>query len=97
MLLLKPGDTGELGRNGPVKHELNAMNTTSSPTPGAIAACAYQLWEKAGRPIGRDQEFWYEAERQLRADASASPSATSSAPASEAPKPRRKKGGATAA
>lgn len=69
------------------------MNTTSSPTPGAIAACAYQLWEKAGHPIGRDQEFWYEAERQLRADASASPAATSSEPATEAPKPRRKKRG----
>lgn len=64
------------------------MNTTSSPTPGAIAECAYHLWEKAGRPAGSDQEFWYEAERLLRAAASASPAADSPAPALG---PRRKK------
>lgn len=23
---------------------------------------AYELWQKAGSPIGRDQEFWYTAE-----------------------------------
>lgn len=23
---------------------------------------AYELWEKAGSPFGRDQEFWYTAE-----------------------------------
>jgi hypothetical protein len=57
------------------------MNTTSSPTPGAIAECAYHLWEQGGRPDGRDQEFWYKAERQLRAAASASPASNSSAPA----------------
>lgn len=22
---------------------------------------AYELWQKAGSPIGRDQEFWYTA------------------------------------
>ena len=22
---------------------------------------AYELWQKAGSPIGRDQEFWYSA------------------------------------
>ena len=26
---------------------------------------AYQLWDKAGQPEGREQEFWYEAEREL--------------------------------
>jgi hypothetical protein len=67
------------------------MNTSSSPTPGAIASRAYQLWEQAGHPGGRDQEFWYEAERQLRSAASASPAAQSPAPASEAPPPRRKR------
>jgi Protein of unknown function (DUF2934) len=25
---------------------------------------AYHLWEKAGRPEGRDQEFWHDARRQ---------------------------------
>ncbi len=26
---------------------------------------AYQLWDKAGQPEGREQEFWFEAEREL--------------------------------
>lgn len=29
-------------------------------------ARAYQLWENAGRPAGRDQEFWLQAERELK-------------------------------
>ncbi len=31
-----------------------------------IARRAYELWEKAGRPQGRDQEFYYQAEKELR-------------------------------
>ena len=27
---------------------------------------AYQLWEDAGQPKGRDQEFYLKAERQLK-------------------------------
>ena len=30
-----------------------------------IKARAYELWEAAGRPAGRDVEFWLEAERQI--------------------------------
>lgn len=26
---------------------------------------AYQLWLDAGQPEGREQEFWYDAEREL--------------------------------
>lgn len=26
---------------------------------------AYQLWDEAGQPEGREQEFWYQAEREL--------------------------------
>ncbi len=26
---------------------------------------AYQLWLEAGEPEGREQEFWYQAEREL--------------------------------
>ena len=29
-----------------------------------IAERAYELWEKAGRPHGRDQEYWFQAERE---------------------------------
>lgn len=28
-----------------------------------VAVKAYYIWEKAGRPHGRDVEFWLEAER----------------------------------
>ncbi len=31
-----------------------------------IAERAYALWESAGYPEGRDQEFWYAAEAELR-------------------------------
>jgi hypothetical protein len=34
-----------------------------------VRARAYGLWEEAGRPIGRDVEFWLEAERKLEDDA----------------------------
>jgi hypothetical protein len=30
-----------------------------------IRARAYRLWEEAGNPEGRDEEFWYQAEREL--------------------------------
>ena len=29
---------------------------------------AEQLWEEAGRPEGKDQHFWYEAQRALEAE-----------------------------
>jgi hypothetical protein len=29
-------------------------------------ARAHQLWEQAGKPQGRDEHFWFEAERQLK-------------------------------
>jgi hypothetical protein len=37
-----------------------------NPTGMQIVRRAYQLWEQAGKPEGRDQEFYHEAERQLR-------------------------------
>jgi Protein of unknown function (DUF2934) len=36
------------------------------PTPEQIRQRAYALWEAAGRPEGREQEFWHEAERELQ-------------------------------
>ncbi|MDH2406947.1 DUF2934 domain-containing protein [Bradyrhizobium sp. SSUT18] len=38
----------------------------SPPTKKDIERRAYQLWQQAGMPAGRDQEFYSEAERQLR-------------------------------
>ncbi len=31
-----------------------------------IAARAYQIWQESGRPNGRDQDHWLQAERELR-------------------------------
>jgi hypothetical protein len=37
-------------------------------TTEQIAAGAYILWEKAGRPTGRDVEYWLQEEAQLKQD-----------------------------
>jgi Protein of unknown function (DUF2934) len=31
-----------------------------------IRARAHEIWEQHGRPIGRDKEFWLQAEAELR-------------------------------
>jgi Protein of unknown function (DUF2934) len=31
-----------------------------------IVRRAYELWEQAGKPDGRDQEFYHQAERELQ-------------------------------
>ena len=38
----------------------------SDPTMPTITLRAYQLWDAAGRPEGRDEEFYFEAEEELR-------------------------------
>ncbi|HEX3624063.1 MAG TPA: DUF2934 domain-containing protein [Verrucomicrobiae bacterium] len=45
------------------------MTTKEAPavSHGEIARLAYLNWEKDGRPQGRDQEYWLEAEQQIRA------------------------------
>lgn len=42
------------------------MHTMSDPTVPSIALRAYQLWEAAGRPHDRDEEFYFQAEEELR-------------------------------
>jgi hypothetical protein len=37
----------------------------SSPSQNEIAARARSLWEQAGQPTGRDEEFWHRAEQEL--------------------------------
>jgi hypothetical protein len=37
----------------------------AKPTREQVIHRAYELWEQAGKPEGRDQEFYYHAERQL--------------------------------
>ena len=38
----------------------------TGPTDEQIRTRAHRLWEIAGRPEGRQDEFWHEAERELR-------------------------------
>ena len=40
------------------------------PTEDQIRQRAQEIWERNHRPDGRDEEFWYQAERELRQDAS---------------------------
>jgi hypothetical protein len=58
------------------------MNKTIEQTlvadAGNVSRLAYQLWEDAGRPAGRDLEFWLAAESKLRSASQAR--ATSTAP-----------------
>jgi len=37
-----------------------------SPSKDTINILAYQLWERAGRPVGQPDKYWYQAESQLR-------------------------------
>ena len=38
---------------------------SDSPVPN-VALRAYQLWDAAGRPEGRAEEFYFQAEEELR-------------------------------
>jgi len=53
------------------------MNATT-PTREEISLRAWSIWQAHGCPTGRDEEFWFEAERELTTPTSADnvPSAT---------------------
>jgi len=38
----------------------------AEPTKEQVIHRAYELWEEAGKPDGRDQEFYLQAEQELR-------------------------------
>jgi hypothetical protein len=44
-----------------------------NPVPMDVVRRAYQLWQQAGEPSGRDEEFYYLAEQELRNEDKASP------------------------
>ncbi len=46
------------------------------PSKLEIEARAYQLWEQAGRPVGREADFWHLAEQELRKENKSSPTRT---------------------
>jgi hypothetical protein len=81
---------------------LSASTTAQPPTHEEISRRAQELWEKYGRPEGRDEDIWLEAERELQRNAtgpstpavapaptSASATATPAATATVSPAPTR--------
>jgi len=55
-----------------------------SPAPNGIAALAYEIYEREGRPCGRDLNHWLAAEAQLLRNRAKS--ARASAPSRRKPK-----------
>lgn len=51
-------------------NESIALSNTRQATHDEISQKARELWENYGRPAGRDEEIWLEAERALRSPAS---------------------------
>ena len=45
----------------------NKLKQTIESKHGEIALLASQIWEKEGKPSGRDEEIWLQAEAQLLA------------------------------
>ena len=45
----------------------------SEPTEKEIQNRAYQIWERNGRPEGKEDEFWRLAEQELRNEDKSSP------------------------
>ena len=43
------------------------------PTEKEIPNRAYQIWERNGKPEGRDEEFWHLAQQELRNEDKSSP------------------------
>jgi hypothetical protein len=46
-------------------HRQNQPQTRTDLSRDEVAQRAYQLWEAAGRPSGRDLEHWLQAEKEL--------------------------------
>jgi hypothetical protein len=49
----------------PVQHVLPEPFMRRKPTKRDIERRAYEIWQSAGMPEGRDKEFYYLAEREL--------------------------------
>jgi hypothetical protein len=44
-----------------------------TPTTEQILKRAYEIWEKNNKPEGRDEEFYHQAEQELRNEDGSSP------------------------
>lgn len=47
---------------------MNDDPATPSPEVQRIRERAHELWEKAGKPPGRHEEFWHQAEAEVRGE-----------------------------
>jgi hypothetical protein len=45
----------------------------ADPTEKEIMNRAYEIWERNGKPEGREDEFWHLAEQELRNEDKSSP------------------------
>jgi hypothetical protein len=44
----------------------NRARSLARPDERRIRKRAREIWEENGRPAGRDEEFWFQAEREFR-------------------------------
>ena len=58
---------GETGRGRNLDHNPldEVIPDPGGPSEDEIRARAYAKWEEAGRPEGREEEFWQDARREL--------------------------------
>jgi hypothetical protein len=54
-----------LGYRGRMIQRSHRLRPVPMPEEREIRHAAYLLWEQAGRPAGRDQEFWFTAREIL--------------------------------
>lgn len=59
-----PADRG-LAHPGAGENCLASPDLRTRPLHEEVSACARELWRKYGCPVGRDEQIWLEAERQL--------------------------------
>jgi hypothetical protein len=52
---------------------LSEEPSMAKPSEEQIRERAHQLWEAAGKPEGREHDFWYQAERELTGNATTNP------------------------
>jgi hypothetical protein len=57
----------------------------SIPSRDEIAARAYEIWERNGRPAGQDVRFWLEAEQSLQPSLNPQPPRAAQIPPSVPP------------
>lgn len=59
-----PASSPHPPKDGAASHEQEMQ--LSEPSEQEIRERAHQLWERAGKPEGREEEFWHAAEQELR-------------------------------